>query len=118
MKILQLLNGVVNAKHLDMYSVNNVLQKLRENFFNMQEVFKVTATLKMHILFYHYEDYLEKSGESLLYTSDEVPEAVHSRFRMFEERHGYRVTRKGTDSHKKKQHMSAVHFNGLNLGNI
>ena len=84
----------------------------------MQEVFQVSETLKMHILFYHYEDYLEKSGESLLYTSDEVIEAVHSRFRMFEERHGYRVTRKGTDSHKKKQHMSAVHFNGLNLGDI
>ena len=48
----------------------------------------------MHILFYHYEDYLEKSMDSLLYTSDEVTEAVHLRVRMFEERHGYNMNRK------------------------
>ena len=35
----------------------------------------VSETLKMHI-FYHYDDYLEKSGESLLATADEVTEAV------------------------------------------
>ena len=101
-----------------MNAVNDVLQELRENFFSLQQIFNVSETLKMHIIFYHYDDYLEKSGESLLSTTDEVTEAVHSRFRMFEERHGYKINRKGTDSHKKKQHMSIVHFNSLNLGDI
>ena len=56
----------------------------------------------MHILFYHYEDYVEKSRDSLMYTSDEVREAVHIIFRMFEERHGYNMNRKVIESHKRK----------------
>ena len=72
----------------------------------------------MHIIFYHYEDYLEKTGKTLLEVTDECTEAVHSRFRMFEERHGYKCNKKGTKGHREKQHKSIVHFNSLNIGDV
>ena len=74
--------------------------------------------LKTHIIFYHYEDYLEKSGETLLGVTDEVTEAIHSRFRLFEERHGYKCNKKGTLGHMKKQEQSVVHFNSLKIGDL
>ena len=50
----------------------------------------------MHIICDHYEDYFELTGESLLKVSDEITESVHSRYRLFEERHGYACNKKGT----------------------
>ena len=69
----------------------------------------------MHIIFYHYEDYLEKVGSTLLGVTDECTEAVYSKFRIFEERHGYKCNKKGTPGHRAKQHKSLVHFNSINL---
>ena len=70
----------------------------------------------MHMIFYHYADYQEETGRTLLEVTDENTEAVHSRFRVFEETHGYKCNRKGTLGHKTRQHKSIVHFNRLNIG--
>ena len=64
----------------------------------------------------HLEDYFELTGRTLLRDTDEVVEATHSKIRIFEEIHGYKITNKNTLNHKVKQHKSAVHFNSLNLG--
>ena len=56
----------------------------------------------------HYEDYFEFTGQTLLGVSDEVIESVHSRLRQFEESHRYKVNKKGSESHRKKQHKSVV----------
>ena len=56
------------------------------------------------------------TGRTLLEVSDEVTEAVHSRLRIFEERHNYKVNDKQSEKHKEKQHKSTVHFNSCNLG--
>ena len=58
------------------------------------------------------------TGESLLKYSDEICEAMHSQYRIFEEKHKYTNNNKNTDSHKKSQLKSMVHFNGLNLGDV
>ena len=70
-----------------MDGISGTIKKLRDNFFYLQEIFDISEPLKMHIIFYHYEEYLTKTGHSCLGVTDESTEVVHSRFRMFEERH-------------------------------
>ena len=63
-------------------------------------------------------DYFKLTGKTLLDVADETTEAVHSRYRSFDERHGYVYHQKGSPIHKIKQHKSVVHYNSLNLGDI
>ena len=60
------------------------------------ECFYLSQTLKMHIICDHYEDYSKLTGDSLLKVSHEITESVHSRYRLFKERHGYACNMKGT----------------------
>ena len=97
----------------------NLLQHMR--FYNdtrdfLCEFLYILGPLKMHIIFYHYEDYFEKFGSYLLGVTDECTEAVHSRYRLFEERHGYKCNLKRTPGHREKQHKSVIYFNSLNVG--
>ena len=50
--------------------------------------------------------------------SDEICEAMHSQYRIFEEKHGYKNNNKNSDTHKKMQRKSMIHFNSLNLGDV
>ena len=84
----------------------------------MQKQLDLSESLKIHIILSHLEDYFELSGKTLLAHSDEVVESTHSRLRIFEERHNYKINHKGTPMHKKLQHKSIVHFNSLNLGDF
>ena len=115
---LNALNWAVNAKVLDLQKVKEIVEELRENFFQMQTEFNLSQTLKLHILFDHYVEHFEMTGESLLKYSDEICEAMHSQYRIFEEKHKYTNNNKNTDSHKKSQLKSMVHFNSLNLGDV
>ena len=54
--------------------------------------------------------------ETLHEFTDENTEAVHSRFRLFKEKHGYKCNIKGTPGHTMKQQKSVVHYNSLNIG--
>ena len=47
------LNSAVNAKVLDLQKVKEIVEELRENFFQMQTEFNLSQTLKLHILFDH-----------------------------------------------------------------
>ena len=112
------LNAVANSKELDIDLAKSVLLQLRSNYFKLVNQFDLSQTVKMHIVCDHYEDYFELTGESLLSVSDEITESVHSRYRLFEETHGYLCNKKGTPGHVKKQQKSIVHFNSLNLGDM
>ena len=108
----------MNLKELDLPKVKEVIANLGENFTKMQKEFKLSQTLKLHIIMDHYVDHFEMSQETLLKYSDEVCEAIHSQYIIFEERHGYKNNQKNSESHKKMQHRSMVHFNSLNLGDV
>ena len=112
------LNSVANSKTLDIDNAKRVLDELRKTYYKLLDQYDLSETLKMHIICDHYEDYFELTGESLHLVTDEVTESVHSRFRIFEERHGYVCHMKGSQSHVKKQHKSIVHFNSLNIGDF
>ena len=61
---LNALNSAVNTKVLDLQKVKEIVDELRENFFQMQTEFNLSQTLKLHILFDHYVEH-EMTGESL-----------------------------------------------------
>ena len=104
--------------NVDIDKAKVILSELKINYYKLVNTFNLSQTLKMYIICDHYADYFELTGESLLVITDEVTESVHSRYRLFEERHGYVCNRKGTPGHVKKQHKSIVHFNSLNIGDI
>ena len=109
-------NEVVNKKVLNFEDVKSALHNFRSDFKILQEKFDLSQTLKIHIICDHYKEYLLETEKSLLHASDEMTESVHSKFRLFEEAHGYKVNLKGSDSHRDNQHKSVVHFNCLNIG--
>ena len=111
------LNKVVNLKVLDLPKVKEIIANLSDNFIKMQQEFSLSQTLKLHIIMDHYVDHFNMTQESLLKYSDEICEAMHSQYRIFEERHGYRNNNKNSDTHKKMQHKSMIHINSLNWGN-
>ena len=92
---LNALNSAVNAKILDLQKVKEIVEELRENFFQMQTEFNLSQTLKLHILFDYYVEHFEMTGESLLKYSDEICEAMHSQYRIFEEKHKYTNNKNG-----------------------
>ena len=51
----------------------------------------------------HYVDHFEMSQETLLKYSDEVCEAIHSQYRIFEERHGYKKKKKKKKTIRKQR---------------
>ena len=71
-------------------TIEAVIAKMRENFLKLHEKFKMSETLKLHVIFSHYLEYFQLTGHTLLKYTDEVMEAVHSQLRMFEERHQYK----------------------------
>ena len=115
---LSSLNDISNSKVLDIDKSKTILSELKDNYFKLLNTFDLSQTLKMHIICDHYEDYFELTGESLLKVSDEITESVHSRYRLFEERHGYVCNMKGTSGHSRKQQKSIVHYNSLNIGDV
>ena len=62
-----------------MIAVNSNLQDLWQNFFYLQEILNISESLKIHVIFYHYDEYFEQTGETFLGVSDEITESVHSR---------------------------------------
>ena len=118
LRYLNSLNSAVNEKHLDLPNVKEIIANLTENFSEMQREFKLSHTLKLHIIMEHYIEHFEETKESLLKYSDEICEAMHPQYRIFEEKHGYKNNNKNSDTHKKMQQKSMVHFNSLNLGDV
>ena len=115
---LSKLNEIANMKILDIDDAKCVLNKLRNTYYKLLDQYDLSETIKMHIIFDHYQYYFELAGDTLHKVTDEVTESVHSRYRIFEERHGYVCNKKGSQNHIIKQHKSVIHFNSLNIGDI
>ena len=112
------LNTAVNQKVLDWPKVRELVTKLGNNFRLMQEEFNLSQSLKLHIILDHYVEHFELTGETLLKYSDEVCEAMHSQYRIFDFEHRYVNNNKNSDTHLEMQQKSMVHFNSLNLGDV
>ena len=109
---------VATRKVLDIDVAKEVLTNFDVNWTNLRDKFDLNESLKIHLIKDHMYDYFELTGQTLLRVSDEVTEAAHSALRIHDERHGYKILKKGTDQHFKYQHRSTVSFNAKNLGDF
>ena len=78
LKNINLLHTLVNSHTLNIDTIEAVIAKMRENFLKLHEKFKMSETLKLHVIFSHYLEYFQLTGHTLLKYTDEVTEAVHS----------------------------------------
>ena len=106
---INLLHTLVNSHTLNLYTIEAVIAKMRENFLKLHQKFKMSETLKLHVIFSHYLEYFHMTGHTLLKYTDEVTEAVHSQLRMFEERHQYKRNNKESAGYAKAQHNQQLH---------
>ena len=84
----------MNSHTLNIDTIEAVIAKTRENFLKLHQKFKMSETLKLHVIISHYLEYFQLTGHTLLKYTDEVTEAVHSQLRMFEECHQYKRNNK------------------------
>ena len=112
------MHTLVNSHTLNLDRIKAVIAKMRENFLKLHEKFKMSESLKLHVIFSHYIEYFHMTGHTLLKYTDEVTEAVHSQLRMFEERHQYKRNNKESAGHAKAQHNCIVFFNSVALGDL
>lgn len=98
--------------------MRELVSTLVDNFRLMQDEFNLSQPLKLHIIQEHYIEHFELTGETLLKYSDEICEAIHSQYSIFDLKHKYVNNKKNSDTHLEMQHKSMVHFNSLNLGDV
>ena len=115
---INLLHTLVNSHTLNLDIIKAVIAQMRETFLKLHTKFKMSESLKLHVIFSHYVEYFDLTGHTLLKFTDEVTEAVHSQLRMFEERHQYKRNNKDSTGHAKAQHNCIVFFNSVALGDI
>ena len=67
-------------------------------------------TLKIHVIYHHFEDYFELREETLQTKTTACTESTYSKLQVYEEVNGYRVVKHlGTNHHVKKSINSIVH---------
>ena len=78
-----------------------VIFDFKTNFEYLNEEFKLSMTLKIHVILEHYSDYFQWTGKTMKYTNSEFTETAHSTFKMSERIHKFKITRKiGTPVHE------------------
>ena len=111
------MHKVCTSSELNEYK--NVLHDFRKNFDYLYDHFNLNMTLKIHVIFHHYEDYFDMTGKTMKYTNGEFVESCHHTIRQEEESHNFKVVRKvGTQAHKQKSLQSHVWHNSLRAGKV
>lgn len=111
------LHKVCTSSELNEYK--NVLHDFRKNFDYLYDNFNLNMTLKIHVIFHHYEDYFDMTGKTMKYTNGEFVESCHHTIRQEEESHNFKVVRKvGSQAHKQKSLQSHVWHNSLRAGKV
>ena len=74
-------------------------------------------TLKIHIIYHHYQDYFDWTQKTMKFTNGEFTERAHSVFKILERTHGFKVNRMlGTPIHEKKSVISLIWHNSRRAG--
>ena len=74
-------------------------------------------TIKIHIIYNHYEDYFDWTMTTFRYTNGEFVESMHSTIRKEEQAHNFRVTRiLASDIHQRMSLKSLVWSNSRRSG--
>ena len=93
------------------------LAKFKDCFNKLYNNFHLNMTLKIHVIFHHYEEYFETTGTNFRTTNGEHHEAVHHSLKVFERKKGFHQQKKlGTLLHQQKSLLSISCFNVLRAG--
>ena len=69
--------------------------------------------LKPHIKQGHHIEHFELTRETLLKYANEICEAIHSQYSIFDLKHKYVYNKKNSDTHLDMKNKSLVHFNWI-----
>ena len=98
---------------------HSIMESWREAHKEAVRVGVATSTPKCHIVGVHFEQFFDRTGQTLLYADTSNVEAVHHALKVSEETHGSRTTVKlGSDEHITRLKRSAVQFSSMNCGYI
>lgn len=94
-----------------------VLEDFRNNFDLLFDEFGLPMTLKIHVIYHHYEDYFQWTKKTMKYTNGEFTETAHSVFKTSERTHMFKVNKMlGTPGHQEKSLKSLVWHNSRRAG--
>ena len=94
-----------------------ILFDFKTNFDFLYMEYGLPMTLKIHVIYHHYQHYFDTTQESMRFTNGEFTETAHATFKVSERTHGFRVNRMlGTPSHKEKALKSLMYHNVLKAG--
>ena len=93
------------------------ISNFQNNFIILYTHFNLSMTLKVHVIFSHYEDYFQLTGKTFKFTSGEYVETAHRKLRISEEAHALKIKRKiASDMHLKKALQSHILWNSKHSG--
>ena len=93
--------------------ISNFILKWKE----LEDIFSIGCTLKIHIIGTHLLDVLKETGKTLHDESDEPVEQAHYRVNDFEKKHGYYVSdrKMATSNAGIRQQRMMEHLNSYHL---
>ena len=92
---------------------------IKKHFNTLYDNFHINMTLKIHVIFHHYEDYFEATGTNFRTTNGEHHEALHHSLKMFERKKNLHMQKKlGSFMHQQKSLISISSYNVLRAGFI
>ena len=69
----------------------SILANFKQNFANMYNEFRLPMTLKIRVIYRHYQDYFDRTKKVMKFTNGEFTETAHSVFKTSERTHGFKV---------------------------
>ena len=113
MRALQFVHEVSISKDFQPDLYKAVFENFNSKFEEVKIKYKISETLKIHVIKDHFMYYFEQTGENFSKTNGENLESCHSALRIHEERHKFRYNRKiGTPSHGEVSARSLIFYNG------
>ena len=108
---------VCTSKHLDDdYSYEEKVTEFQQCFDEVNRVFDLSETTKVHILYSHVREFLSIHGHTMAMFSDEPIETCHGRLRFMERKHNYWCSRSLVGKYKGQR--SKASFDLWNLKSL
>ena len=102
---------VCTSKHLDDdYSYEEKVTEFQQCFDEVNRVFNLSETTKVHILYSHVREFLSIHGHTMAMFSDEPIETCHGRLRFMERKHNYWCSRNLVGKYKNQRSKASVNL--------
>ena len=105
-----------NKKLDDDYSYEEKVTEFQQSFDEVNRVFNLSETTKVHILYSHVQEFISIHGHSMAMFSDEPIETCHGRLRFMERKHNFWCSRNLVSKYKGQR--SKASFDMWNLKSI